>query len=118
MSDAPTTSGLARLGKVGLTGSAMAEGLVWSDRVVDVAEPVDLDGESVAVGDVGAVEVFVLEGAEEPFDDAVRLRRFHAGAHVPQERIFAVEGGCVRGPLSVTTEIGAGTRPTTESSGP
>lgn len=52
----------------------MAEGLVWPDRVVDVAEPVDLDGESVAVGDVGAVEVFVLEGAEEPFDDAVRLR--------------------------------------------
>ena len=33
----------------------------------------DLDGEGVAVADVGTVEVFVLQGAEEPFDDAVGL---------------------------------------------
>jgi hypothetical protein len=46
---------------------------VRPDRVVEVAEAVDLDGEGVAVADVGTVEVFVLQGAEEPFDDAVEL---------------------------------------------
>jgi hypothetical protein len=46
---------------------------VRPDRVVEVAEAVDFDGEGVAVADVGTVEVFVLQGAEEPFDDAVGL---------------------------------------------
>jgi hypothetical protein len=46
---------------------------VRPDRVVEVAEAVDLDGEGVAVADVGTVVVFVLQGAEEPFDDAVGL---------------------------------------------
>jgi hypothetical protein len=46
---------------------------VRPDRVVEVAEAVDLDGEGIAVADVGTVEVFVLQGAEEPFDDAVGL---------------------------------------------
>jgi hypothetical protein len=46
-------------------------GLVGSDGVVDLAEPVDFDGEGVAVVDGSAVEVLILEGAEEPLDDAV-----------------------------------------------
>jgi hypothetical protein len=46
-------------------------GLGGSDGVVDLAEPVDFDGEGVAVVDGSAVEVLVLEGAEEPLDDAV-----------------------------------------------
>ena len=58
---------------VDLRRSAVGQRLVRPDRVVEVAEAVDLDGEGVAVADVGTVEVFVLQGAEEPFDDAVGL---------------------------------------------
>jgi hypothetical protein len=49
---------------------AVVEGLVGSDGVVDLAEPVDFDGEGVAVVDGSAVEVLVPKGAEEPLDDA------------------------------------------------
>jgi hypothetical protein len=38
-----------------------------------VAEQVDFDGEGVAVADGGAVEMFVLQRAEEPLDYAVGL---------------------------------------------
>jgi hypothetical protein len=48
--------------------------LVGADGVVDDAEAVDFHVEGVAVADVAAVEVFVFEGAEEAFDDAVGLR--------------------------------------------
>jgi hypothetical protein len=37
--------------------------LVGSDGVVDLAEPVDFDGEGVAVLDGSAVEVLVLNGS-------------------------------------------------------
>jgi hypothetical protein len=60
-------------GQVGVAWGAVVEGLVGSDGVVDLAEPVDFDGEGVAVVDGSAVEVLVLEGAEEPLDDAVGL---------------------------------------------
>jgi hypothetical protein len=36
--------------------------------VVGAAEQVDFDGEGVAVADGGAVEMFVLQRAEEPLD--------------------------------------------------
>jgi hypothetical protein len=65
--------------------------LVGSDGVVDLAEPVDFDGEGVAVVDGSAVEVLVLEGAEEPLDDAVGLRALDSGADVAQQRVFAGE---------------------------
>ena len=48
-------------GQVGVAGGAVVEGLVGSDGVVDSAEPVDFDGEGVAVVDGSAVEVLVLE---------------------------------------------------------
>ena len=41
--------------------------------MVGVAEQVDFDGEGVAVADGGAVEMFVLQRAEEPLDYAVGL---------------------------------------------
>lgn len=44
-----------------------------SQSVVGVAEQVDFDGEGVAVADGGAVEMFVLQRAEEPLDYAVGL---------------------------------------------
>jgi hypothetical protein len=49
--------------------------------------------EGVTVADVSAVEVFVFEGAEESFDDAVGLRGFKAGADVTQQRVVAGECG-------------------------
>jgi hypothetical protein len=58
--------------------------------VVDLAEPVDFDGEGVAVVDGSAVEVLVLEGAEEPLDDAVGLT-LDSGADVAQQRVVAGE---------------------------
>ena len=36
-------------GQVGVAWGAVVEGLVGSDGVVDLAEPVDFDGEGVAV---------------------------------------------------------------------
>jgi hypothetical protein len=65
--------------------------LVGSDGVVDLAEPVDFDGEGVAVLDGSAVEVLVLEGTEEPFDDAVGLRALDSGADVAQQRSSPVK---------------------------
>ena len=70
---------------------AVVEGLVGSDGVVDLAEPVDFDGEGVAVVDGSEVEVLALEGAEEPLDDAVGLRALDSGADVAQQRVFAGE---------------------------
>lgn len=66
-------------GQVGVAWGAVVEGLVGSDGVVDLAEPVDFDGEGVAVLDGSAVEVLVLKGAEEPLDDAVGLRALDSG---------------------------------------
>jgi hypothetical protein len=65
--------------------------LVGSDGVVDVAEPVDLDGQGVAVVDRSAEQVLVLQRAEEPLDNPVGLRRLDAGADVAQQRILAGE---------------------------
>jgi hypothetical protein len=50
-------------GQVGVAWGAVVEGLVGSDGVVDLAEPVDFDGEGVAVLDGSAVEVLVLNGS-------------------------------------------------------
>jgi hypothetical protein len=58
---------------------------------VGVAELVDLDGEGIAVADDRAVEVFVLQGAEEPFDYAVGLRAPHPGTDVSEQRVVAGE---------------------------
>jgi hypothetical protein len=66
-------------GQVGVAWGAVVEGLVGSDGVVDLAEPVDFDGEGVAALDGSAVEVLVLKGAEEPLDDAVGLRALDSG---------------------------------------
>ena len=69
------------------------EGLVGSDGVVDLAEPVDFDGEGVAVVDGSAVEVLVLERAESrsmtPLVCALLTRV--PGADVAQQRVFAGE---------------------------
>jgi hypothetical protein len=43
----------------------VAESLVGSDVVVDLAESPDFHGEGVAVVDRGAVEVFVFQGFEQ-----------------------------------------------------
>jgi hypothetical protein len=51
----------------------------------------------------GAVEVLVLQRAEESLDDAVGLRAPDAGADVAQQRIVASEGRLV----GLTTEAGA-----------
>lgn len=59
--------------EVGQNGCLVAEGLVGTHGVVVVDEDVELDGQGVAVADVGAVEMFVLGGAEESLDDAVGL---------------------------------------------
>jgi hypothetical protein len=48
-------------GQVGVAWGVVVEGLVGSDGVVDLAEPVDFDGEGVAVLDGSAVEVLVLK---------------------------------------------------------
>ena len=53
-------------GEVSGTWCAFVEGLVGSQSVLGVAEQVDFDGEGVAVADGGAVEMFVLQRAEEP----------------------------------------------------
>jgi hypothetical protein len=50
-------------GQVGVAWGVVVEGLVGSDGVVDLAEPVDFDGEGVAVLDGSAVEVLVLNGS-------------------------------------------------------
>jgi hypothetical protein len=47
-------------GQLGVAWGAVVEGLVGSDGVVDLAEPVDFDGAGVAVVDGSAVEVLVL----------------------------------------------------------
>ena len=70
-------------GEVRLSRRPVVECLVGAEGVVGVAELVDLDGEGVAVADDRAVEVLVLQGAEEPFDHAVGLRAPHPGADVP-----------------------------------
>jgi hypothetical protein len=63
-------------------------GVGWCCRS---GEPVDFDGTGVAVVDGSAVDVLVLEGAEEPLDDAVDLRALDSGADVAQQRVFAGE---------------------------
>jgi hypothetical protein len=56
-----------------------------------VAEQVDIDGEGVAVADGGAVEMFVLQRAEEPLDYAVGLWAPHLCADVTEQRVVAGE---------------------------
>jgi len=62
-------------GEVSRAWCAFVEGLVGSQSVVGVAEQFDFDGEGVAVADGGAVEMFVLQRAEEPLDYAVAPHR-------------------------------------------
>jgi hypothetical protein len=50
-------------GQVGVAWGAVVEAWWGSDGVVDLAEPVDFDGEGVAVLDGSAVEVLVLNGS-------------------------------------------------------
>jgi hypothetical protein len=78
-------------GHVGVAWGAVVEGLVGSGWCCRSGEPVDFDGAGVAVVDGSAVEVLVLEGAEEPLDDAVDLRALDSGADVAQQRVFAGE---------------------------
>ena len=52
--------------EVRLARGVVAEGMVGSDRVVNLAESLDFHGQGVAVGDLSAVEVLVFQGAEEP----------------------------------------------------
>jgi hypothetical protein len=66
---------------------AFVEGLVGSQSVVDVAEQVDFDREGVAVADGGAVEMFVLQRAEEPRHHLVWLA-VSATYSVPLSLVF------------------------------
>jgi hypothetical protein len=66
--------------------------LVRADGVVQLAEQVGLDCELVAIRDVAPIQVLILQRPEEPLHDAVGLRTFHPGPHVPQQRILAGEG--------------------------
>src|SRR4030088_1068360 len=65
--------------EVGVARCPVAERLVGSDAVVDVAEAGGLHRKRSAVIDGCAVEVLVFEGAEETLDDAVSLRSPDAG---------------------------------------
>ena len=65
--------------------------MVGSDGVIDLAEAADFDGQRAGVVDGAAEQVLVLGRAEEPFDDAVGLRRLDPGADVPQQRIVTGE---------------------------
>jgi hypothetical protein len=47
---------------------------VGPQGVVGAAEQAEFDSEGVAIADDRAVEVLVFQGAEEPFDHAVRVR--------------------------------------------
>jgi hypothetical protein len=80
------------------------ECLVGSDGVVDLGEPVDFDGEGVAVVDGSAVEVLVLEGAEEPLDDAVGLRALDSGADVAQQNSGKPCSSTTSGPVPASTQ--------------
>jgi hypothetical protein len=62
-----------------------------SDGVVDLAEPIDFDGQGVAVADRATEQMLVLQGAEEPLDHPVGLRALDAGADVAQQRVIAGE---------------------------
>src|SRR6266508_3442935 len=77
--------------EVGLARRSIVERLVWPDAVVDVAEAGGLHRERAAVVDRGAVEVLVLQRAEESLDDAVGLRAPDAGPDVAQQRLIAGE---------------------------
>ncbi len=56
---------------VAVEGWGHGDGFVGSDRVVDRPVGVDFGGESETVSDFAAVEVFVFDGSEEPFDHPV-----------------------------------------------
>lgn len=58
------------------------ECFVRPDLVEEPPALLDLDGERVAVVDLEAVEVLVLQGAEGAFADAVLVRRLAPGADV------------------------------------
>src|SRR6266540_1349822 len=77
--------------EVGLARRSIVERLVWPDAVVDVAEAGGLHRERAAVVARGAVEVLVLQRAEESLDDAVGLRAPDAGPDVAQQRLIAGE---------------------------
>ena len=75
-------------------------------------------GEGVAVADGDAVEMFVLQRAEEPLDHAVGQWAPHPCADVTEQRVVAgerVSEGHARKacPLSVTPAIAAGASPIT-----
>jgi hypothetical protein len=80
--------------------SAHRDGFVWSDAVVDGEIVLDAAGEDDAVGDVVAVEIFVFDRAEEPFDLPVRPRRLLPCAHV-RKGPYAINLGRARSRVTV-----------------
>jgi hypothetical protein len=64
---------------------------VGPQGVVGAAEQAEFDSEGVAIADDRAVEVLVIQGAEEPFDHAVGLRAPDSGADVTKQRVVAGE---------------------------
>ena len=79
--------------EVGVEGAAAAERLVRPDLVEQVAVAVGLEAELVAVVDLLAVEVLVLQGAEGALADSVVAGAVAAGADVDQLRPPVDEGG-------------------------
>lgn len=83
------------------------ERLVGTPGVVELAEGIDLGRQLEDVADLDAVQVLVLEGAEEALDDAVGLRGVVSGADVAEFGSGVEEaeplGALVGGPLSLTT---------------
>jgi len=68
------------------------EGSAAGLEPIGLPEHGEPDGQGVAVGEDRAVEVLVLQGAEDSFDHAVGLRAPHPRPHVPQQRVVAGEG--------------------------
>src|SRR5262249_5874879 len=74
-------------------GSAHADRLVGSNAVEELSVGLDFEAELVAVVDLLAVEVLVLQGAEGALADAVLVRALAPGADVDQLGPFVDVGG-------------------------
>src|SRR6266511_3852025 len=104
--------------EVGLARRSIVERLVWPDAVVDVAEAGGLHRERAAVVDRGAVEVLVLQRAEESLDDdvddlaGVLVDQFAFATVVPQvvqaENAFGLVDGRVETRERIDAAAGRG----------
>ena len=69
-------------------------------------EAADLDRQRIAVADDRRIQVLVLQGAKEPFDDAVGLWAPHSGSDVPQQRVAAGERVSEHSPAEAWAVVG------------